>query len=271
VTRHWNSRASSYFNNIKKDFLRPEIRRRWEKVLVDFIGSGENLMILDAGCGPAPITRILTDLGHQVIGVDISVPMLAKAKELMAEDFGEVSFMISDVSNMPFSDATIDLVISRHLIWTLPEPQKAVREWYRILKPGGRLAIIDGNWYLNYPRPTLRKYLVHLSHMFYKIRSGFDDSQKLAIHYIKELPTTYLHRPDWDLGLLAGIGFSDLKASTDLAAKIWVNPWERMLHDLSYGMFLVEATKPCNNSGKTESEVSLLINGAGHNRKTDKT
>jgi ubiquinone/menaquinone biosynthesis C-methylase UbiE len=170
--------------------------------------------------------------------------MLTKARELMGDDFEKVSFAIGDVSTMPFSDSTIDLVICRHLIWTLPEPEKAIREFYRILKPGGRLGIIDGNWYLSYSRPTLRKLWVHVSHMFYKIRSGFDDSQKLALHYVKELPTTLLRRPDWDLGLLAGVGFCNLKTSTDLAARIWTNPLQRILRDLSYGMFLVEATKP---------------------------
>ena len=243
VTAHWDLRAASYFNNIKKDFLNPEIRRRWEKVIVDFIGFGHNLMILDAGCGPAPVTRILADFGHQVTGVDISWQMLTRARKVMGADSEKVSFMVGDVSNMPVADDTFDVVISRHLIWTLPEPQKAVKEWYRILKPGGRLGIIDGNWYLDYSRRPLRKYLVHLNHLFYKIRSGFDGSQKLATHYIKYLPATNMRRPDWDLGLLAGIGFSNLKASIDLGARIWVKPWQRILHD-PFGMFLVEATKP---------------------------
>lgn len=244
VTNHWDLRAPSYLNNIKKDFLKPEIRCRWEKVLTNFITPTENLAVLDAGCGPAPITNILIDLGHRVTAVDISKQMLANAKAAVGHNYNKVSFIACDVSNIPISDNTFDIVISRHLVWTLPEPQRAVREWYRILKPGGRLGIIDGNWYLSHSKVNPRKYWVYLNHLFHKIRSGFDGSQKLASHYIEKLPTTYLSRPDWDLGLLAGTGFHNLKASTDLDNRIWEKPLQKFFHNPLQGMFMVEGTKP---------------------------
>ncbi|PKM75442.1 MAG: class I SAM-dependent methyltransferase, partial [Firmicutes bacterium HGW-Firmicutes-17] len=44
-------------------------------------------------------------------------------------------------------DNSYDVVINRHLVWTLPHPKKAIAEWVRVLKPGGRLIIIDGDWF----------------------------------------------------------------------------------------------------------------------------
>ena len=47
-------------------------------------------------------------------------------------------------------DETYDAVICRHLVWTLTEPEQALADWFRVLKPGGRLLVFDGDW----TRPT---------------------------------------------------------------------------------------------------------------------
>src|SRR5262249_5308632 len=47
---------------------------------------------------------------------------------------------------LPFSSASFDLAISRHVLWTLPHPEAALDEWIRVLRPGGRLVVIDGQF-----------------------------------------------------------------------------------------------------------------------------
>jgi ubiquinone/menaquinone biosynthesis C-methylase UbiE len=64
----------------------------------------------------------------------------ATARQLSAE------FRLADAEHVGGADASFDLVIGRHLIWTLPDPPGALREWWRVLRPGGRLALVEGRW-----------------------------------------------------------------------------------------------------------------------------
>lgn len=56
-----------------------------------------------------------------------------------------VTFMLGDAEEPQFPDDTFDCVICRHLLWTLPHPDKAIWEWSRISKPGGLIIAIDGH------------------------------------------------------------------------------------------------------------------------------
>ena len=53
-------------------------------------------------------------------------------------------FEQADAEQLPFAPASFDLVISRHVLWTLPHPEAAIDEWIRVLRPGGRLVVVDG-------------------------------------------------------------------------------------------------------------------------------
>jgi ubiquinone/menaquinone biosynthesis C-methylase UbiE len=57
-----------------------------------------------------------------------------------------VRFDVGDAERLPHPDASFDLVIERHVIWTLPAPDAALREWARVLRPGGRVLLIEGDW-----------------------------------------------------------------------------------------------------------------------------
>jgi SAM-dependent methyltransferase len=56
-----------------------------------------------------------------------------------------------------FAPGSFDLVISRHVLWTLPHPEAAIDEWIRVLRPGGRLAIVDGAQYNEAVAPPQRE------------------------------------------------------------------------------------------------------------------
>jgi len=106
------------------------------------------------GTGAGFLALLFAEMGHEVTGVDLSAGMLEKAKH-NAEHMGlEVDFFHGDAENLPFEDNSFDLVVNKFLLWTLPQPSCAVREWKRVLKPGGRLLAIDGDWFD--PRPSKR-------------------------------------------------------------------------------------------------------------------
>jgi ubiquinone/menaquinone biosynthesis C-methylase UbiE len=80
--------------------------------------------------------------------------MLEKAKH-NAQNMGlEIDFFYGDAEDLPFEDSSFDLVTNKFLLWTLQQPSCAVREWKRVLKPGGMVFAIDGDWFD--PRPSKR-------------------------------------------------------------------------------------------------------------------
>src|SRR5699024_6087406 len=56
-----------------------------------------------------------------------------------------------DASDPPFEPASVDVVLARHILWTLPHPSAALRRWAGLLRPGGRLVLIEGRWGIEAP------------------------------------------------------------------------------------------------------------------------
>src|SRR6184192_1781786 len=72
--------------------------------------------------------------------------MLAEARRKAAECDAVVRFEEADAEHLPFPAGSFDLAISRHVLWTLPHPEGAIDEWIRVLRPGGRLVVVDGQF-----------------------------------------------------------------------------------------------------------------------------
>ena len=60
---------------------------------------------------------------------------------------GQVSFTLGDVSDPPIEPASVDVVLARHILWTLPDPQAALARWCSLLRPGGRFLLVEGRWW----------------------------------------------------------------------------------------------------------------------------
>jgi ubiquinone/menaquinone biosynthesis C-methylase UbiE len=107
-------------------------------------------------------------MGHEVTGIDLSDGMLERAKSNAQNMRLGIDFFYGDAEILPFDDCAFDLVVNKYLLWTLPRPSTAVLEWKRILKPGGRVLAIDGNWFDSRPDRCIKRLVSDWSARFMK-------------------------------------------------------------------------------------------------------
>jgi len=147
VAAHWNRRAAGFDSDFGHSIRTPAERAAWDRILGLVVRGRAPLDALDVGCGTGFLSLELAARGHRVTGIDFAPQMLAEAQRKAATQEGlAVRFEEGDAEALRFSDASFDLVITRHVLWTLPHPEAAIDEWIRVLRPDGRLAIIDSQF-----------------------------------------------------------------------------------------------------------------------------
>jgi SAM-dependent methyltransferase len=86
----------------------------------------------------------MAELGHTAVGIDLADEMLAAAQRKAVSSGLPVTFRRGDAEAPPPDGAPYDVILERHVIWTLPQPGEALRAWRALLKPGGLLVLIEG-------------------------------------------------------------------------------------------------------------------------------
>jgi len=157
VAAHWDRRAAHFDEDFGHSIGSPAERAAWDRIIDLVLPAGRPLAALDAGCGTGFLSLELAGRGHRVTGVDFAPAMIAAARRKAAAQGLTVDFEEADAENLPFPPGSFDLAISRHVLWTLPHPEAAIDEWIRVLRPGGRLAIIDGARYDEAAAPPQRE------------------------------------------------------------------------------------------------------------------
>jgi ubiquinone/menaquinone biosynthesis C-methylase UbiE len=146
VAAHWDRRAPHFDEDFGHSIRTPAERAAWDRILDLVLAGHRALESLDAGCGTGFLSFELATRGHHVTGVDFAPAMLAEARRKAAERSVSIRFEEADAEHLPFPAGGFDLVISRHLLWTLPHPEAAIDDWIRVLRPGGRLVVVDGQF-----------------------------------------------------------------------------------------------------------------------------
>lgn len=145
IQRVWDAAAESYgYGNLDATELQ---RQAWSALLSRLFPPAKPISIIDIGCGPGFIALSLAKLGHHVTGIDISPVMLRTCQESAdARGLTNIRLILGPAEAPPADIAPADAVISRHLLWTLPRPETAVKAWADLTKPGGRVLSIDSLW-----------------------------------------------------------------------------------------------------------------------------
>lgn len=140
----WDGRSISFDSSPQHVSQSDEETAAWKDILLKLTSGQKGLSILDVGTGTGFLALLLAEMGHRVVGIDISAGMLAQAKEKAGQLGHAMLFQEADAEHTGLPDQTFDLVVSRHLIWNLPHPDIAIEEWARVTRPGGVVGVING-------------------------------------------------------------------------------------------------------------------------------
>jgi ubiquinone/menaquinone biosynthesis C-methylase UbiE len=140
----WNAEADSYDEAPDHGLLDATVRSAWERLLLEKLPSAP-ARIADLGCGTGTLSVLLADSGHHVEGLDFSPEMLRRA-EIKAAGQPRAEFIEGDAQDPPLLAASYDAVLSRHVLWAMPDPAVALSRWIELLTPAGVLLLVEGRW-----------------------------------------------------------------------------------------------------------------------------
>jgi ubiquinone/menaquinone biosynthesis C-methylase UbiE len=145
IRHHWDRRAPTFDDEAGHGLVSDDQRRAWLDLLSRFSG-GSPQQVLDVGCGTGFLALRFAELGHTVTGVDLSPQMIDHAWRKAEQAGFKLDFRVGDASDLDCGDEMYDIVAARHVVWNLPDPERGVREWLRVLRPAGQLILIEGKW-----------------------------------------------------------------------------------------------------------------------------
>ena len=245
INEYWSKGAGSYNKYVGREMHSRRETKVWQEIFTGVFGK-EKLKILDVGTGPGIAAIILIELGHDVIGIDMSEEMLKNARGNATRFNLPVDIIHGDAENLPFEDRSFDAVFNRHVLWTLPNPEMAIAEWRRVLKTGGKIVIIDGSWddyrrilYKRIWKRFLASPLILITDQY--LPTIWRSKRRNHPFHDITLPMRGVKRPDTDIELLKNVGF----AKIDVVNRIRMQ--YSLLNYLKYGYqgngFLISAIK----------------------------
>lgn len=115
-----------------------------EETMISAIGPGDFDLLVDLGTGTGRILELFSDRAKSLIGFDVNREMLSHARaRLVGGGVDNAQLRLGDIYDLPMEDNSADAVILHQVLHFLEDPAKAVAEAARILKPSGRLLIVD--------------------------------------------------------------------------------------------------------------------------------
>lgn len=237
IVNYWTKRSHSFCDLREKEQY-SDTGKAWLNEIQSNIPAKKPLKILDVGCGTGMFSLMLSALGHDVTGIDLTEHMVLHARELARKQNSNATFYCMDAENPDFHDNTFDVILTRNLTWTLPHVDQAYTKWYQLLKNGGVLLNFDAD----YGHDSCNKNISELPPEHAHCSMPKDMLQECEA--IKsQLTISSKTRPSWDMELLSSLGYKEVSADTNISTRIYKD------HNEFFNptpMFLIRALKPCN-------------------------
>ena len=249
IRDYWSKRSETFDLSPGHEIFNDEERSGWHALFRRHLGDGDGRPVLDVASGTGVISLLLDDLGFEVTGLDFSEAMLSRARGKIKKRGVGVRFVLGDAERTLEPDGAYEAIVNRHLVWTLVNPQAAFGEWFRVLKPGGRLLIVDADT----PVPRTRRAaflraLAKMAGLFSppEARPGVDR----ALHE-KIVSQVYFSKgaeADRIVELLRAVGFENIVVDRDLKTihrgQGRNMPLRQRLERASQDRFAISARKP---------------------------
>jgi SAM-dependent methyltransferase len=145
IRRYWDDFAAEYDSYPDHGLLDSDTRSAWKDLLRTWLPTTPSLVV-DLACGTGTMSALMAELGHQVRGLDLSAEMVRLAQAKAAPFGSAIEVRQGDAGDPPYEPASVDVVFARHILWTLPDPTEALRRWAALLRPGGRMVLVEGRW-----------------------------------------------------------------------------------------------------------------------------
>lgn len=234
VNSYWTKRADSFYTQRIHE-IQSAKAKLWLEEICQFLPK-KKCKILDIGCGAGFFEVLLGQLGHEVIGIDLTEDMVKQAKHMLdvfSLDPECVSVKQMDGEHLEFPEESFDMILTRNVTWTLPHPKEAYAEWFRVLKPGGVLLNFDAEYAKGEHKLKSSENLAH---------KNIGDDLKEECHRIYHMLTvSALERPLWDQKVLDEIGYTHVSVDFTFGQRVYK---ERDEFYIPEEMFLIFGEKP---------------------------
>ncbi len=189
VVARRRDRIRSHFDELAGRFGREYIPgRSWQGLAESLLALMPPMVIADLGAGEGTFSQLLARRAKQVIAVDNSEKMVQVGADLARKNgLNNLEYRCGDMEAVPILDGEVDLAFFSQSLHHAPHPELAVAEAWRILKPGGRIAILD----------LLRHQFEEAREMYADVWLGFTEVELrrfLKEHGFREIYSSVVHR-----------------------------------------------------------------------------
>lgn len=145
IAEYWDRAAGEFDRAPDHGLGDPATRAAWAARLAAWVPDAP-LDVLDLGCGTGTLSVLLAQRGHRVTGLDLSGRMAQRARAKLAGARLDARLLVGDAADPPVRRHAFDVILARHVLWTLPDPPAVLRRWVGLLRPRGRLVLVEGRW-----------------------------------------------------------------------------------------------------------------------------